>query len=98
MSYTPLQFEMFPARADQVAGNQTPSIPEIAAEQKAAKSRPEKPRKPRNALAPEQPGAGGTVPAVKFLPVRAVAKRYSVSRATIWRWVQLREAFRKGAV
>jgi hypothetical protein len=24
MTYTPLQFEVFPARADQMAGNQTP--------------------------------------------------------------------------
>ena len=44
MSYTPLQFELFPARADQVAGNKTTSIPEVAAEQKAAKFRPEKPK------------------------------------------------------
>lgn len=96
MSYKPLQFEMFPAHADQVAGNQTPNSPEIAAEQKAAKARPEKPKKPRKVPVPEQPGAGSIVPAVKFLPVRAVANRYSVSRATIWRWVQLREGFPQG--
>lgn len=96
MSDTPLQFEMFPARADQVAGNQTPSSPEIAAKQKAAKPRPEKPGKPRKAPEPEQPSASSSVPAVKFLPVRAVAKRYSVSRATIWRWVHLREGFPQG--